>query len=368
MGLDSIMHVDIFRVGLYLVCVLALYLGYSIHYYYSLGTIIHLLPTTSNIAARHHSSIGPSILSFNIFMRPGIISTYFWNNDYKTQRLEAFCRDYLNLYDIVALQEMFSAFTYRMDYLLSRAKECGFIVAVIQDPKFLIPDLSINGGLILLSKLPVIDHASLVYSRGAADEYFVAKGALYANIDTSSRVCDRFPFRSLHVFTTHTQSSFSCNGRDIRMVQIIEFCNFLAKQLQSRPKTTHMSPILICGDWNILTTPCEPNNEYNSMVSCMNSVLEKHGYRHLKDLNPTSKATFFDHADVVNSRTRPSECLDYMFIALPISATHQISSELNVDEFSVSHTKNLGCDSEHYYPCRLSDHCGLSTTLSIESI
>jgi hypothetical protein len=98
------------------------------------------------------------ILSYNIFLRPPFIK----NNasDHKDARLEQFCAEVLPNYDIVALQEMFRFGSSRLSRLLSMAKRAGFLYSLTSPPKGLC-DLCIDGGLVILSRLP-FEHAEYI--------------------------------------------------------------------------------------------------------------------------------------------------------------------------------------------------------------
>ena len=98
------------------------------------------------------------LLTLNIFMLPGGD-----NGQYKAGRLAYFTQNVLKDYDIVCLQEMFSSFSGRQSQLVDAAKRQGF-EAVREDWKPL--SGLVDGGLVILSRLPVVKRKHLIYRSG----------------------------------------------------------------------------------------------------------------------------------------------------------------------------------------------------------
>jgi endonuclease/exonuclease/phosphatase family metal-dependent hydrolase len=93
------------------------------------------------------------IITYNIFMRPYLIKTN--DSDYKDKRLPLIAK-YISSYDIVCLQEVFDNFTHRKHELLIWAKKLGFnYFAHLPNPDFT-SDFIVDGGLLILSKFPIL--------------------------------------------------------------------------------------------------------------------------------------------------------------------------------------------------------------------
>jgi len=98
-----------------------------------------------------------------------------------------------------------------------------------------------DGGLIILSKYPIIECSAMTYSSSSGTDRLASKGALYACIQLSSSADDY-----IHVFNTHIQSH---NYSKSRLAQIIELMDFISEIIESDKDYTR--PILIAGDFNV---------------------------------------------------------------------------------------------------------------------
>uniref|UniRef100_M4C3K5 sphingomyelin phosphodiesterase n=1 Tax=Hyaloperonospora arabidopsidis (strain Emoy2) TaxID=559515 RepID=M4C3K5_HYAAE len=113
---------------------------------------------------------------------------------------------------------------------------CGSVWPQLLDPQL------IDGGLLILSRYPIVDRDQLVYSQGSGSDGICAKGVLYARIQLSPELSD-----SLHVFTTHTQAGDRIKEYNIRLAQLQEMYGFVARKLSKDPDV----PVLITGDFNL---------------------------------------------------------------------------------------------------------------------
>jgi endonuclease/exonuclease/phosphatase family metal-dependent hydrolase len=137
------------------------------------------------------------ILNYNIFIRPPLIKNN--EDDWKDERLDDFIKEMHN-YDIICLQEMFSSFSFRKLKLISEAVKQGFFFYVESDTPSMTSMCLVDGGLLILSRFPIVNYCYSGYSDGVDVDQFVNKGALYAQI----RVRDS----NLHLFVTHLQASY----------------------------------------------------------------------------------------------------------------------------------------------------------------
>ena len=114
-------------------------------------------------------------------------------------------------------------------------------------PSFLSKYL-IDGGLVILSRFPIISYVYIPFKYGVIADSLAQKGLLYAKV----LVRDSY----LHIFTTHLQASYMDSGEyhfriscDTRMEQIRQInsnmSNILAQEYS--PKDF----ILLSGDFNV---------------------------------------------------------------------------------------------------------------------
>jgi endonuclease/exonuclease/phosphatase family metal-dependent hydrolase len=137
------------------------------------------------------------VLTYNIFIRPPLIKNN--EDDWKDERLDDFIKEMHN-FDIICLQEMFSSFSFRKMKLISEAVKLGFFFYVESDSPSITSMCLVDGGLIILSRFPIVNYSYTGYSGGVMVDKFVDKGVLYAQI----RVKDSI----LHLFNTHLQASY----------------------------------------------------------------------------------------------------------------------------------------------------------------
>jgi len=123
----------------------------------------------------------------------------------------------------------------------------------------------IDGGVVILSKYPIIAKDALIYDHGVASDVLAAKGALYAKIKLKEGCC-------FHLFATHLQATYydpkslkvSSTFEAIRVSQLLELQEFIKR------KTMNDSlPIILVGDFNvkaILPGHLTESEEYQRMI------------------------------------------------------------------------------------------------------
>lgn len=182
------------------------------------------------------------LLTYNIFMRPPGVKNNA--NDYKNDRLKHIITAILPHYDIITFQEAFAFGNHRIDRLIEAAQHEGF--GYIMSPRHGPWELAADGGLLLLSRYPLLQADILEYPRGLHSDWLSYKGAIHAliGLDNATQV---------HVYTTHTQASYGKGGtrsqQDIqmRLDQFGHFHDFILATTQGDDRT----PIVAMGDFNI---------------------------------------------------------------------------------------------------------------------
>ncbi|KAJ1970607.1 hypothetical protein H4R35_005767 [Dimargaris xerosporica] len=185
------------------------------------------------------------ILTLNVFLRPPGIKTNA--SDYKEHRVDFIVRHILPNYDIVSFQELFAFMSDRRRRLIREAEALGFKYWYGSNPKSWW-DVAIDGGLLTLSRYPIVASDSIQFPRGKFSDWLCAKGAIYTKV--------QLPVSGthLHLFTTHTQASYErvLTLRDptakIRLKQFQMVHRFILKKTLDRAPG---EPIILQGDLNV---------------------------------------------------------------------------------------------------------------------
>jgi endonuclease/exonuclease/phosphatase family metal-dependent hydrolase len=112
--------------------------------------------------------------------------------------------------------------------------------------------LSRNGGLLILSKFPIILTSAFVFEKGAGFDALASKGVLYARIQTGPSEDDY-----VHVFNTHLQAHNSQEDKEARKSQVKELFQFVENCITydiNNPFSAEYDgkPVMIMGDFNII--------------------------------------------------------------------------------------------------------------------
>jgi endonuclease/exonuclease/phosphatase family metal-dependent hydrolase len=184
------------------------------------------------------------LLTYNVYLRPpGIKSN---KGDFKNERIDHFIKHQLNNYDVVCFQECFSFGSGRQDRVLDAARAMGLEYAQHSQHKCFC-ELSIDGGLVVLSRFPIITSALTTYPRGKDSDWLASKGAIYVRLQLEGD-------NVLHLFTTHTQASYSLvvpimdASAQIRLKQFYQLRRFIDKCLETAKPTER---VVLCGDFNV---------------------------------------------------------------------------------------------------------------------
>ncbi|KAL6046590.1 sphingomyelin phosphodiesterase [Balamuthia mandrillaris] len=175
------------------------------------------------------------LLTYNFFLRPLVKNKV---SDYKELRLAYFMQHELPKFDIITFQEVFSTLNTRQRRLIHHAKTLGFHWKVI------------DGGLLVLSKYPIVETDHHLFRRGTQIDGWAAKQVLYAKILLTDRTF-------LHLFTTHAQSSYFENADNalndsIRLEQMREIGEFMAKKIYGTGREEdRKAAVVLTGDLNV---------------------------------------------------------------------------------------------------------------------
>ena len=111
----------------------------------------------------------------------------------------------------------------------------------------------IDGGLLVLSRFPIIETEFKTYNYGVLSDALSQKGVLYCKIDIHGRI--------LHLFQTHTQATYLDTGvedfratLDARIDQLRTIRKFI--ELKTRNATPNQL-IIMAGDMNVNGIPID---------------------------------------------------------------------------------------------------------------
>jgi endonuclease/exonuclease/phosphatase family metal-dependent hydrolase len=187
------------------------------------------------------------LLTYNIFLRPPPVNNN--QSDWKNERLEEFCKVIYD-YDIICLQEMFGALNNRKHSLIRMANKCGFFFYIDTSLPSFMSKYMVDGGLLILSRFPIVSHSFMPYQSGVIADSLSQKGVLYAKIEIKNNCF-------LNLFSTHLQASYLFSGEyhfNISMVtrmdqmrQLNYFINEVIKSEYDEKK----DKIILVGDFNV---------------------------------------------------------------------------------------------------------------------
>lgn len=214
-------------------------------------------------AARDGSTL--RVITYNVQFLPGIAAAA---NERKEPRYRAeVLGRTLSAFDVVGLNEVFDL-PMRKVLLSQFEKAWGDAYHVVQCPKP--PEGKLmDGGLAIVSRLPILQSHSMVYSQGSSiakygvrADGFAAKGALHARI---ARHENPGPGEVFDVFVTHLESK----DQPIRDVQYRELAEFV------REHSDPAIPALLLGDFNTRGNPQyqeDPDSPYHVMLKALASA------------------------------------------------------------------------------------------------
>ena len=329
------------------------------------------------------------ILTYNISIRPDLPLSS--STEYQEDRLEMFVDHVLPNYDIVCLQEMFHVpLTSRRRILIDEAKSIGFFWHHHSSKNSYFSP-TIDGGLLILSKLPIVKTDFLNFDSAAFADWYATKGVLYCLVQ-----CGPTQGHFMHVFCTHLQATYTDETKQVsekvRAEQISQLTVFIDKCVGTSNKGPGW-PIVVCGDVNVqCRTSAQDGSdslEYQNMMKLLRKGLGARG-EFIRDLakeidGQTHPVTYgeahADHRGRIHTREKSlsdldhltknfentNQSLDKMFWVPSIereAIIKPITTSVNpmlIDRVSwdVKGNHNLS---------HLSDHYGIETTVAIEGI
>jgi len=236
------------------------------------------------MAAQKVSTV--SFMSYNLFCLPGLATAFSPTSCPKSsERSNAFLEHTLN-YDVICLQEIWNP-CYKNVERFARKNNLHVVGSATPSTAHFVNLRVFGGGLMIVSKHPIVDTQQIVFDKGSQADRFVTKGVLYAKVKIGSSY--------VHVFNTHMQASygyeFDWSGSNpytaIRQKQLKRLASFV-ETVTCKDKF----PVLLMGDFNVnaRVSPDDgaDSNEYIEMMQILQSpsykvvdiLKEHHGGEH----------------------------------------------------------------------------------------
>lgn len=147
------------------------------------------------------------------------------------------------------------------------------------DPPRLQPNLLdrrlIDGGLLILSRFPIVERDQMAFSRGSGSDGMCAKGALHARLQLSPDLSD-----SLHVFVTHTQAGDHRPDCEIRASQLHELLQFIGRTVRRDDDESASTPVLVTGDFNLDSRHDMVHDAASGLLVTSTKCTESQVYKH----------------------------------------------------------------------------------------
>ena len=187
------------------------------------------------------------LLSFNSFQKPLMANDV--ENEYKYERNNYFIENELDKFDIVVLQEQFCTINPRPVLLLEKAEARGFkYFHKTKDPAFSGKFWG-NGGLVTLSKYPIVDADEISFEHSVAIDKLLEKGVVWTKVLLPNG-------KHIHLFNTHILAFYHgqsyhddmwCKIKCVR--QMVHTRQFIKEKLAKHYSKGDLA--MICGDFNL---------------------------------------------------------------------------------------------------------------------
>lgn len=295
------------------------------------------------------------LLTYNFFLRPPPIKNN--KDDYKEERLNDF-KEVLSDFDIICFQELFGSFHNRKHKMIKNASENGFFYTHGSSSPSFFSKFLIDGGLLVLSRFPIVDKMEITFNYGLMSDAMSMKGAVYTKI----KIKDSY----LCLFTSHLQASYFDSGvklwnstistREDQEESLINFIYNVILKIPPREKDKCM--FILCGDLNIDAYENKdgiqryglPTREISEYSVLMNKL------RHLGTVNDLSlkkykkhpytfgvnDQDYYDQVLTCKEDVNSHQTLDYIFEIIPDYSKNIYSSIKNKENLM-----NKGGDNEN---------------------
>ncbi|OHT11780.1 Endonuclease/Exonuclease/phosphatase family protein [Tritrichomonas foetus] len=288
-------------------------------------------------------------LQYNVKWTPNIAR--LGRNEFAKERAEILAQSVAD-YDVICLNEAYSYIGSPVVQFIKTMKKKGFTYVKRLPPTSIMSFEIVDGGVLVLSKYPILAHDTMTYELNVGYDMAVAKGVLYLRIQTG-------PGTHAHVFATHLQTNYPGSYLECRTVRFSQIYAF--NSLRSR-KATDGQPIILIGDLNVDARMPEPQtekktiSEYNRLIKVLttecytltDALFQSYGKHEVTYGADDKRLT-------VKEDQNSQKCLDYVLVWNRDEGQYIVAgTECNVVKFTVDGNKNF---------TQLSDHYGLACTV-----
>ena len=233
-----------------------------------------------------------SVLSYNVFLRA---PTWIFSDEH--DRRSRHIPNFLKGYDAVVLQETFSS-EHRNVIVNAVKSEYPYNSDILGKDEI----LSFNGGVIILSRWPIIKMEQVVFEGCDGSDCMVKKGVIYVAVEKQGE--------RIHLFGLHLQAQKEYS--QARVAQFPQLAHFIQQQ---RISPTEL--VLVAGDFNVDYFSNGIDNEFSQLTSVSNLVLAEE-----------SPAPSYDQTSNTLVDEPVKERLDYIFYSsdhlAPSTANNQV--------------------------------------------
>ena len=170
-------------------------------------------------------------------------------HDWRAQHIPEF----LSGYDVVVLQEAFSE-PHRNTILSALSEEYPYNSGILGEDEF----LSFNGGVIILSRWPILRTNQTVFEGCEGSDCMVKKGAVYVALQKHSR--------AFNIFGLHFQAQ-----KEYRKSRVAQFPQL--KAFIDRQNIPSSEPVFVAGDFNVDYFSGEADGEFANLLDTVKIAL-----------------------------------------------------------------------------------------------
>jgi endonuclease/exonuclease/phosphatase family metal-dependent hydrolase len=292
------------------------------------------------------------VLSYNVFWRPNLIR--FGKSEWAKERA-AILLSKLDDYDVVVLSECFAFVGSPVSSFIAAMKDKGFIYWARTPPVPLLTPCVVDGGLIVFSKLPILDTEVKVFDLLYGLDTWIAKGCVYARIQTG-------PGTHVHLFAIHPQANYRS---DLRSCSAVKFTHLRQMMAVVKRKAMDGQPIVVAGDLNVdaladAAKQGRTTSEYNRLIQTLTFGMDGYTLQDcLLETLGSHPVTFGEDEKIF---TKPfdqgtKQSLDYIFVLNRDDGEYIVKDHTGgVKKFEVDGNKRF---------THLSDHYGVEATLRL---
>lgn len=247
------------------------------------------------------------ILSYNIFMRPPLISSDKVG-DLKNERLKYIIENVLPKYDVICFQEIFTRLNCRRERLLEAAKEAGYNYYSIPPEQPFFSLYFINSGLLTISRHKILKTEFLPFHHGSGVDRLAFKGVMYSRMEMDGKI--------VNLFNVHLQAHYHHEDHDnieSRLNQISELRRYIETiltkytDIDQGPDSDAVfsEPIYVIGDFNV----CANKHLFRREGYLRRNTTNDHFYTFIEESQPEDPQ-FSEYDYLIYMLRMPFDCLE----------------------------------------------------------